>query len=405
MKIVDWFKSKMTTQENMTIQQLVDFLNIHGVSKDKLSEATYFACLKILGESLGKLPFKLLRRTDKGGVVKAYEHPLYHVIGRRPNPYMAAAHFWSTIEYNRNHYGNAYVWIRVDESGRCSSLWPLPYESVSIYVDDKGIWGQQNALWYVFTNPKTGVREKISHDSMLHFKGSTSFDGIWGMSVRDVLANMLEGSINAQAMLNKSYVNGFTGKAVLTYTGSLSEELEKVYVEKMGDFLASDAKTIPIPGGTTLTPLNVKLSDNQFLDIKKYSALQIASAFGVKPFHINDYEKSSYASAEAQNLTFYVDTLLYILKQYEEEVADKLLSKDELADGYYTKFNVSVILRADQKTQMESLRTAVGGSIYTPNEARAFLDKPSMPGGDALVANGNVMPLVMAGKQYERRTD
>ena len=48
--------------------------------------------------------------------------------------------------------------------------------------------------------------------------------------------------------------------------------------------------------------------------------MQIASAFGIKPVQINDYSKSSYASSENQNLAFLVDTLLFILKQYEEEL-------------------------------------------------------------------------------------
>ena len=146
----------------------------------------------------------------------------------------------------------------------------------------------------------------------------------------------------------------------------------------------------------------MKLSDNQFVDLRKYSALQIAAAFGIKPFQINDYEKSSYANAEAQNLTFYVDTLLYILKQYEEECTFKLLSPDDQADGVYCKFNVSVILRADKKTQIDSLRTAVSGAIYTPNEARALLDREAKPGGDELYANGNIIPVTMAGQQYAK---
>ena len=45
-------------------------------------------------------------------------------------------------------------------------------------------------------------------------------------------------------------------------------------------------------------------------------------------------KKSSYASAEAQQLSFYVDTLLYILKQYEEELNYKLLSREEIDNGY-----------------------------------------------------------------------
>ena len=56
----------------------------------------------------------------------------------------------------------------------------------------------------------------------------------------------------------------------------------------------------------------------KYLVSKKYNALQIAGAFGVKPNQINDYSKSSYSNSEMQQLSFYVDTELFIIKQYEE---------------------------------------------------------------------------------------
>ena len=396
------FKKKSAS--TATFQQIVDFLGLGDVPADRLSEATYFACLKILSESMGKLPLKLLRKTEQGGVEKAYKHPLYRILAYRPNPYMTATHFWSTVEYNRNHYGNGYVWIT--GAGSKTNLWILPSPDVQIYIDDRGIFGTKNAIWYVYTSSKNGKLYKIPYDSMLHFKTSSSFDGITGRPVRDMLSETLVGNLKAQKMLNKLYDNGFTAKAVVQYTGSLNDELVKKYVKAIEDYATGkvdDVKSIiPIPIGSTLTPLNVNLTDNQFLELKKYSALQIAAAFGIKPNQINDYEKSSYASSEAQQLAFYVDTLLYIIKQYEEEICNKLLSDEEIANGYYAKFNISVILRADSEKQTQSLKEAVQGSLRTPNEARAMLDLPARPGGDVLLCNGSMMPVQMAGQQYSR---
>lgn len=89
-----------------------------------------------------------------------------------------------------------------------------------------------------------------------------------------------------------------------------------------------------------LVPLDIKLSDSQFIELKKYSALQIAAAFGVKPNQINDYTKSSYSNSEMQQLSFLTDTMLFVLKQYEEEVNYKLLSDEEaLNEGKYFKLN------------------------------------------------------------------
>lgn len=388
--------------KDTAMQQLIDFLGLHDTKEKALSEATYFACLKVLSESVGKLPLKLLQHNEDGGVVTARGHPLYFALHDRPNPYMTSTTFWSTMEQNRNHHGDAYAWIK--GAGKKTSLWILPSEDVEIWYDDQKILSDVPDIYYIYSHG--GKLYKFSSEQIIHLKTSSSFDGIKGIPVREQLKSTISGNIKSQKMLNQMYKSGFTAKAVVQYTTDLSGDNLKKFKEMIEDFAGSDLddeevkNIIPIPVGTTLTPLNIKLADSQFIDIKKYSALQIASAFGIKPNQIGDYEKSSYASAEAQQLSFYVDTLLYILKQYEEELNYKLLSREEIDNGYYFKFNVAVILRADLKTQIETLSQAVSNFIYTPNEARALLDKPAKQGGDRLLGNGASIPVELAGAQY-----
>ena len=374
--------------------------------KDKLSDATYFACIKKLSESVGKLSLKMYQSTDKG-IIKSDKNELYSILKLRPNPYMTATTFWSTVEMNRNHYGNAYVWCRRIGT-KLQDIWIMPSENVSVIVDDKGILGAKNRIWYKYKDNKAGDSRIFGHDEVMHFKTSTTFDGIAGLSVRDILKTTIDGSLESQQFMNNLYKSGLTAKAVLEYTGDLDSTAEKRLVNGFESYASganNAGKIIPVPLGMKLTPLDLKLTDSQFFELKKYTALQIAAAFGIMPNQINDYEKASYSSAEAQNLAFYVDTLLYILKQYEEEITYKSLSKKMIEQGYFWKYNVNTILRADIKTQMESLAKAVNNGIYTPNEAREYLDKPREEGGDMLIVNGNYMPLTMAGKQYEKGGD
>ena len=384
------------------MQQLIDFLGLAGTKEKALSEATYFACLKVLSESVGKLPLKLLQHKDNNGVITARGHPFYKVLHNRPNPYMTSTAFWSTIEQNRNHYGNAYALIK--GAGSKMSLWILPSEEVEIWYDDDTILSDVPDIYYIYSHG--GKMYQFSSEQILHFKTSNTFDGIKGIAVREQLKMTIDGNIKAQKMLNSMYKSGFTAKAVVQYTSDLSDKNLEKFKNKIEKFAGSDLddeetkNIIPIPIGTTLTPLNIKLADNQFVDVKKYSALQIASAFGIKPNQIGDYEKSSYASAEAQQLSFYVDTLLYIIKQYEEELNYKLLSDEDIENGYYFKFNVAVILRADLKTQVDTLCQAISNFLYTPNEARALLDMESKEGGDQLLGNGASIPVQLAGTQY-----
>lgn len=380
------------------------FLNLLGIDTSNIeavSEVTYFTCLKILSETLGKLSLKMYQDTERG-VIKAKTNDLFNLLRLRPNPYMSSSVFWSTIERNRNHYGNAYVWCRY-QNNKIADLWIMQSNCVDVYIDDKGYFGKANKIWYLYTDPKTSKQYTMSSDDVLHFKSSQTYDGIIGKSVRETLKDSIEGASKSQRFMNKLYKEGMTARAILQYTGDLDKQAKQRLLKGIEEFASGEnnaGKIIPIPLGMQLQPLDIKLADAQFFDLKKYNALQIAGAFGIKPNHLNDYTSSSYSSSEMQQLSFYIDTLQYILKQYEEEITYKLLDSKQIKKGYFFKFNEGSILRSDMKTQSECLTSYVNNGIYTPNEAREFLNLPAQEGGDILLCNGNYMPVNMAGKQY-----
>lgn len=395
------------TSESMNLNQLLHFLGVHDVEGGAVSEATYFACLKVLSESIGKLPLKLQQFTEKQGIRTAREHLFYRMLNERPNRFMTASVFWGAMEQCRNHHGNGYAWIDTRDIER-PQLWLMNPESVQVIYDNARKLSDVPDVYYRYSTPTGTV--VFGSEEVIHVKSHHTIDGLVGVSVREQLASTIQGNIKAQKLLNRMTDSGMTAKAVLQYTGSLSDANVQTLKEQIenymkGDLNSKDSKNvIPMPWGYTLTPLNMKLADSQFLELRQYSALQIASAFGVKPYQVGDYTKSSYASAEAQQLSFLVDTLLYIVKQYEEEIGYKLLSDKEEADGYHAKFNTGVLLRADQKTQVETLTSAVSNFLYTPNEAREKLDLPAKEGGDQLIGNGSTVPLTAVGIQWQKPT-
>lgn len=395
-----WFSPKNSVPLNSP-----DFLSMLGidssVSGDKLNEVTYFTCMRLLAESLAKLPLKMYQDTDKG-TLKVYNHPLYNLLRNRPNPYMTASTFWATVEMNRNHYGNAYIYIAANKKG-IKNLWILPSDQVLIWVDDGGIFTKDKAIWYVYTDSRTGTQYKFHHEEVLHFKTSVSLDGLSGLSVQKMLSIPIENGQRNQSYLNNYYKNGLMGKAIVYYTGDLSTTGARKMASKIEEFASGTdnaGKIVPLPIGFQLQPLNISMADAQFLEISKYTALQIAGAFGIKPAMINNYDKGNYANVETQQRDFYVNTLLAILKAYEEEISYKLLSGDELKNGYRFKFNVNGILRADFATQMTGLAQGVNNGIYTPNEAREMLDLPSLDDANDLIVNGTFIKMEDVGQQY-----
>lgn len=399
------------TSIDMQSQELLEWLGIAGTSKKIESEVTYFTCLKMLSETLAKMPLKFYQETDKG-IQKVKSNKAHMLLKTRPNALMTPSTFWATVEQNRNHYGNAYVWIRrkfkrskYGGSDEIQDFWVMPSNDVQILIDDQGVFGGKGRLWYLYTDKYSAEQYLLNSDDVMHFKTSYSFDGIMGLPVREILKATVEGGLESQTFMNNLYKSGLTAKAVLEYTGDLDEKAKERLVKGFESFAngsKNSGKIIPVPLGMKLVPLDIKLTDSQFFELKKFNALQIAGAFGIKPNQINDYEKSSYANSEMQQLSFYVDTELFILKQYEEELKYKTLNKEEKEEEKFYKFNEKVILRTDSKSQMESLSKAVNNGIYTPNEARSYLDMPSKDGGDVLVMNGNYIPITKVGKQYEK---
>lgn len=411
MNVLDRFKAAMrvfrtkgaTGSRTLTLNELLDWLGIDpNQSQQALSQATYFACIKVLTESVGKLPLKLQQYTAETGIRIAREHRYYRMLNERPNRYMSASVFWGTMELCRLHYGNSYAWIDARDPDK-TQLWPIDPRTVQVWYDNACELSDTPDVYYIVSK-KSGM-SVLTSEEILHFKSHQTLDGLVGVSVREQLADTVQSGVKSQKLVNAMYDSGMTAKAVLQYTGSINDANVKQLVKEVGNYLKGEGKTgadklIPMPQGFSLTPLNMKLADSQFLEVKQYTALQIASAFGVKPYQVGDYTKSSYASAEAQQLSFLVDTLLYIVKQYEEEIAYKLLSDKEVVDGYHAKFNTGVILRADQKTQIETLSAAVSNFLMTPNEAREKLDLPAKDGGDRLLGNGASIPVQYTGAQY-----
>ena len=387
-------------------RSLAHFLGIDpNIDGDAMGEATYYACTKILRETLGKLPLKLMRRMPNGGVVTAYDHPLYSTLCLRPNPYMTATSFWSAVEQYRNHTGNAYVRITGGNTrGDPPQLWLMPTSEVDVWWDDAALLDEVPDIYYCYSHGGRNV--VLKSYEVMHFRSSDTDDGILGISLIDRLRKLVGGAIEAQGFQNELISSGLTAKAVLQYTSNLDDKAVLTFTSNMekyakGEFAEEGVKNIiPIPVGTTLQPLNTKLTDAQFEELKKYSAVQIASAFGIKPQQIGDMTKTSYASSQAQQEAFYTDTMLYILKDYENEVTYKALTDRMRGKDYFCEFDTSVMLRSDFKTTVEANKIAIESGQFTPNEARQRLKLPADPDGDVLLGNGNLIPIGMAGQQY-----
>jgi HK97 family phage portal protein len=190
------------------------------------------------------------------------------------------------------------------------------------------------------------------------------------------------------------------------YVGDLDQKAEETFrskFEQMSNGLKNAHRISLLPLGYQFQPISLSMADAQFLENTELTIRQIASAFGIKMHQLNDLERATHSNVEHQQKQFYIDTLMAILTMYEQELTYKLLLNSELDDGYYCKFNVDAITRADIKTRYEAYRIGVQGGFLQPNEVRAREEMESVEGADVLLVNGNMVPITKAGAAYDSR--
>jgi HK97 family phage portal protein len=405
------FETRSTETIDLNDSRLLELLGIDVGSinvkgKNALKVDVVFACIRILSGSVSKLPLKVYKE-DEHGIQKATRHPLYDLLKLRPNPLMSAIDFWKAIEVHRS-MGNAYASIEFDrKTGRPIALWPMDSSKVKVMVDDIGLIDGKTKLWYE-VNIGKGEKRKLMPEEVLHFKGSITLDGLIGVPTIEYLNASIENAASSTKFINNFFRQGLQVKGLIQYVGDLDEGAKQRFREKfeeMSSGLKNSHRIALMPVGYQFTPMGLNMVDAQFLENTQLNLRQIATAFGIKMHQLNDLTRSTHTNIEHQQREFYMDTLQEIFTTYEQELNWKLFLDSELAAGYYAKFNVDAILRADLKTRYEAYGKAIEKGFMTPNEARSKEEMQPLEGGDQLLFNGNVIPLTMAGKQYLKGGD
>lgn len=388
--------------KTLTLSDINAFFNrqTETANGPDIGEITYFTCLKKLAESLAKMPIHLMDQNKN----RITNHESYQSLNIQPNAVMTPAQMITTLEFCRNHYGNGYAYINRNLDGSLEGLYPLDPRCVTIWINETNSFTQRT-YYYTYLDTLTGTTFWIAPEDMIHVRSwITERWGLAGKSVREILAANMAGNKASQQFLNDLYQRGLTANLVVKYVGDLNSARQKEITKDLVNLagLKTD-RIIPVPFGWDVSALDLKLTDAQFFEIKKFSSLQIAAAFGVMPNHLNLYENSSYNNSSMQNLTFYVDTLLYNITEYEQELNRKLLTIKQQKKGMGFYFNVNTILRGDPLQQSTILRNYVAGTIMKPNEARRLNNMPPDKSGDDLLVNGTYTKLSDIGAAYKAK--
>lgn len=353
--------------------------------------ATVWACIQLIGNSVGILPLHLYRRTDAGRE-KVKGHAAMSLLAE-PSEYWNRFDLLQWLMTGALSKGNGYCRIYRDRDFNPVSLGYLKSDDVTPYFDQN-----TGHLHY-----RAGSEVLMPYE-IIHIKGLGT-DPIKGKSPITVHRENLALALEAQTYGESFFSKGGNVESVFEYPSALNEkQYSRLKSEINMKVAGMDNAHAPLllEGGMKYQRINIPLEDAQFIQTRKYQRSEIAAIFGVPPHMVGDLDKATYNNTELMGIEYVTYTLMPWLVKIQAEFARKLLREDE-KESLYFAFQPNGLMRGDSKSRSEFYKNMSLIGAMNANEIRELEDMNSYPGGDKYFIQLNMQDADKVGESNENK--
>lgn len=341
-----------------------------------------YACVAVISETAGMLPFILYKRLDKGGKERAKEHPLSNILRLKPNKFQTAIQFISMMTGDAVLRGCAYAEIIQGRRSFVGELKRLHPDCVTpeVLAGDK--------LRFKISN-QDGTHRYLTQDEVFILAGKFS-DGISKVNAPITLMAQINAIASQQEAHNKSQLdNGIRLSGILSTDQAIKEDIGQKVIKSWQEMFKgakNSNKVALLPSGLKFQQMSMTNEDAQFIEGMQFTNKQIARFFRVPPHKIGILDDATFSNIEQQSIEFITDTMMPWLKRWEQAVSTQLLLEKE-QEMYFAEFLVDAIMRGDSTARAAYYNTMVTIGAMDRNEVREKenmnpregLDEPLQP--------------------------
>lgn len=342
--------------------------------------STVYACVRLLGDTISSLPLGAYIRRGRNRIsyVSAFgEQPAWI---NKPNPEATRLEFFEQVISSLNIHGNAFILTVRDDMDEVQELYCIHPDDVRIERPGPG-----EPIVYKMRDEVGTYTRILTNKEMLHipmFRLPGSFYGLGPIGA----ARLTIGA----AMAADTYAAAYFGNAanpggVIEVPNELTEEQASDIgrdwnITHTGPYRAG--KIGILSGGATFRPLTLNAQDAQLLEARRFNVEDIARLFRV-PLSLLGHPVAgsmSFASVEAQNLSFVQHSLRPLLERLEQALSGLLPEPEG-----FIKFNLDALLRGTTLERFDAYTKGLREGFLSLNDVRSVED---------------LAPLGEAGDQY-----
>lgn len=351
-----------------------------------LQVTAYKRALDVLSGSIARLPFQFMKR--KGDTYVPFDaSPYTYLLTTEPQRGVTAYRWKFDMVWRALHDGDAYVWPRVIDG-----------EVVELVLIGRNCcsYDSTNGTYFI-SDIENGVYGTFREGEVVHVMFN-SLDGRHGVPLWKLGARVLALAGTGDAETLERFAKGGNVRGIVSNNLSQgvgmgqygTDQLESLADDIETQFKVMGRNIVGVPGDAKLTQFSMSSTDMQFLDSRKYAALQLSQLTGVPPVYLYDGGSSNYKEPQQTDTAFLTQTLDGYLQTIEGAFQVTLVGR---IPGRLFLFDRRRINSMDANSLAIYYGKMIGNGIFTLNECRHFENLPPVEGGDEIYISTNLARL------------
>lgn len=346
--------------------------------------AAVYACVRLLSKTFALMPFQLWEPQGKDARTPVTNHWINRLLGSAPNKFQNPFEFRQMLEGHMSLRGNAFCEIQ-EKGARILALVPKHPDRMKAELlpnDD---------YRFVYQEPD-GSKTIYAREEIWHLR-DLSNNGIFGLNPIELERDVVGLGLAAQEYGARFFANDATPPGWIEHPGQFKDKTarenyrESLQIAQTGK---NRGKSMVLEAGQKYHPLEVKNSDAQYLESRRFTVSEIARVFGVPPHLIGDLDRATFANIEQQSLEYVLYTMAPIAAAWAAAIKFALLGEDvDLAPG----FGLEELLRGDQATRAAFYTKMFGIGALSTNDIILKEGGNPVKGGDMRFRPVNLTPL------------
>ncbi len=325
--------------------------------------------VSLISESVATIPFKSYVTETREA---AQDHPSFTIVHDWANDWTSAETLREQLTVDALLTGNGFAQVVRNAEGKVLELHRMDPNAVQMERDN-------------FGEPTYRIRLQDGGEAFLAYHDVLHLQAMGGVSPVSMAREAIGLALAAEKHLTGFFKNGGRPSGVILHPNKLEAETTKKLAASWFQSHGGDqsGSTAILDEGMQFKEIAVKLADAEFSEVRREQVREIARAFNVPPALLYELSRGTWSNFEQSHRDFLTGTLRPWISRWQAAYARVLLTPEERA-RFYIEATPDDMLSVEFAARATAFSQYVAMRALTPNEVRAALNRPPLPGGDKL---------------------